>query len=398
MQSLAPQKLCTGCLACKDACPHNAINIILKNGITHVTIDNQMCVECKVCEKVCPILSPIQKNKAKEMCAYGGWVKDDEIRKQTASGGAFAGLALNFLSTFSNGIVVGASLQDNKVKHIAISSTDELQLLLNSKYVQSNTNGIYKVVYGYLKEGRKVLFSGLPCQIAGLYGYLRNKKIERGNIWTIELICHGVASQEAIDLHLKYYKADSIERFRNKASVEQYGTSQCTVLKIKGEETVIDRKSDIFYNIFSSWLLDRRSCSNCQFAKVERVADITIGDFWGKEEAHTKGVSIILANNEHALSLVKDSEYLHIFNATKKEAFESNPNLWTGWKAIQWHPIVMWPDWFRKHLSEEARLNILTRRNKPCFLLWGIYKVLTNLHLQIDKRRVYRQYKDLLIP
>ena len=397
MPNLANNKTCTGCMACKDACPKNAVNIELKNGITYVNIDNQICVECNICEMVCPIVSPIQRNKVCEMRVYGGWAKNEEIRKQAASGGAFAGLALSFLNIFPNSIVVGASLQNNKVKHIAISSVNELSLLLNSKYVQSDTNGIFKQVYGYLKEDRKVLFSGLPCQVAGLYGYLRNKKIEKDHLWTIDLICHGVASQEALDLHLKYYKADCIERFRNKATVKQYGTSQCTVLKIDGKETVINREKDIFYNIFSSWLLDRRSCSDCLFARLERVADITIGDFWGKEEAHIKGVSIILANNEHALSLVKDNEHLHLFNATRRDAFESNANLWTGWKAIQWHPMVMWPDWFRKHLSEETRLNILARRNKSWLLLWGIYKVITNLHIQIDKKRVYRQYKDYLL-
>ena len=208
MPKLASKKYCTGCLACLDACKHNAISQVLKNGLPFVEIDPDKCTDCGLCEKACPIMTPVRKNRLEEMKVYGGWAIDEPMRIDAASGGGFAGLAQSFfhLHKDSKVAIVGAALKDNRVYHKLVEQEKDIALLTNSKYVQSNTEGIYEETARKLKEGYHVLFSGCPCQIAGLYGYL-GKKRDNERLVTIEVVCHGIASNEALDLHLKYFRS-----------------------------------------------------------------------------------------------------------------------------------------------------------------------------------------------
>lgn len=395
MPKLARLNKCTGCFACKDICKHGAIQV-LNDGMPIPYVDKDLCVNCKMCEKVCPVVSQYKRNDISGENVYGGWIENEALRKLAASGGAFAGVALLFFDLYPNSKVYGASLIDNKVKHIGIECKGDIPLLMNSKYVQSDTIGIYNNVLQSLKDGKYVLFSGLPCQVAALNNFIGKRECLREKLFTIDLICHGVASQEALDLHLKYYRAERIVSFRNKEKSEGFGTSQCTKLIINNRESVIDRKNDIFYNIFSSWLLDRPSCSQCKFAHIERVADITIGDFWGHKDAHGKGVSLIMANNKNGMLLIEKNTFMHIWKVTLKDAFNTNSNLWTGWKAIKWHPMVLWPNWFKNHLTEDKRLNILARRDYVWNAVWALFKIVTILHIRFDKFIVKNCYKDYL--
>lgn len=395
MPKLAKDKYCTGCLACKDACRHGAISVVLKNGMPFPKVNTDMCVECKLCEKVCPIVFGVCRNDVSKEAVFGGWIKDNNIRKQAASGGAFAALAKDFLENHSSGIVIGASLEDNHVRHICIDKIDNLGLLLNSKYVQSRTDGIYRQVVEYLKEDRCVLFSGLPCQVAGLYGYIGKRETLKKNLWTIDLICHGVASQEALDLHLQYYHADEILAFRRKETFKLYGTSQCTTLLVDNKKITIDRKKDVFYNIFASWLTDRPSCHDCKFARLARVADITIGDFWGKKGCSSDGVSLILANNKHGRKIVQETKNLHLWKATMRDAIYSNANLWMGWKATKWHPMVLWAEGCKWFLPNQIRFCILTRKG-IWKLIWAPFKVITICYIKFAKIIILKKYKDVL--
>ncbi len=390
MPRLASEKYCTGCLACHDSCRHDAIRLVHKSGLAYVKVDADKCVECKSCEKACPIITPVVRNNVDDMKAYGGWCNVDEYRANGASGGAFAALALSFFNRFAGkAVAVGACLEDNKVKHVLIDKADDIRLLMNSKYIQSDTIGIYRQVRQRLKDGYKVLFSGTPCQIAGLYGYLGRGKGDE-NLFTVELVCHGVPGTEALDLHLKYYHSAKIYSFRDKKEGQYWYASQRTTIDLNGKPTKIPRTDDVFYRIFSGWMLDRKSCSNCKFSSLPRVADITLADFWGAhvdEKEFMKGVSLIIANNAKGNGMVKaSSDFLHKEQTTLMQAIRSNPNIYTGFKFIQWHPIVMFPRFFKKMLPAKLRLAILTNRN-PWRLLWGVYKVLTIL----SQRRKFKQ-------
>ena len=390
MPRLASDRLCTGCLVCVDTCKHQAIGIIKKNGLTHVSICSDKCVNCNLCEKACPIVSPVKKNDVSQMHAFGGWCKDDALRKKAASGGAFTGIALDFFQCFENSYVIGACLENNQVRHRCISTHKDLPLLMNSKYIQSDTKGIYQYVKQLLQSNAYVLFSGTPCQIAGLYGYLRKRYDQ---LYTVEIICHGIPGQEALDLHLTHFKSTKIISFREK----EYGqyASQHTTLEINGDTKVIARKDDLFYKIFAGWLLDRKSCSNCKYASLNRVSDITIADFWGghyKKEQFEKGVSLLIANNEHGHNLLVKTSNLQLNPSTIKEAINSNPNLYDGFKFIQYHPLVLFPNFFRKHLSRELWLRIISNQ-MPHKCFWAIYKILTIIHIKLKKRFVLYKFK-----
>lgn len=371
MTRLASNKYCTGCLACVDSCRHEAIEIYYTNGSPYVKVNSDKCVECGLCEKTCPIINPLSKNSFTNMLAYGGWCNIDEYRIRGASGGAFAALALSFFKLYDKVAVVGACLERNRVNHITIENAEDIAYLMNSKYIQSYTRGIYTNVLQKLKDGYHVLFSGTPCQIAGLYGYLGKKTYN--NLYTVEIVCHGIAGYEALDLHLEYYHSDKIYSFRDKRDGQYWYASQRTTIDINNRPVKIEREKDVFYRIFSSWLLDRKSCSNCVYSSLDRIADITLADFWGgpfDDSEYQKGVSLIIGNNQRGDELIKDSTFLYIKKVSLVQAINTNPNLYSGYKYIQYHPLVMYPHFFKKILPRHVRLSILTNR-MPWKLLWG---------------------------
>lgn len=393
MPKLATDKQCTGCLACKDACRHEAISVIEKNEMPYPKVDSDKCVNCGLCEKVCPIVFPISKNNVSDMTVYGGWAVDKKTRYNGASGGAFGGIAQGFFRQMKDPIVVGATLENDTVYHILIDKIEDVPLLMNSKYIQSNTDGVYNLVSQHLRNGKSVLFSGTPCQVAGLYGYL-GKKLCRENLWTVELVCHGVASKEALNLAKETHGVEKLVSFRNKHQGQAYYVSQCCTYWVDGKKKTMKRKDDVFYQIFSTWLLDRKSCSNCVFSTIERVADITLADFWGgarNEDEYRLGVNLIIANNSHGKCLVENSDGIETYPSTLLQAIDSNSNLYNGYKFVQYHPLVIWPIFFKKVLSKKVRLSILTRKY-PWIFVWAPYKVMTQWHIKRVKKKIIKKY------
>ena len=394
MPKLAKEKYCTGCLACKDVCRHNAISVIMKNGMPFPSVDIDKCVDCGLCEHSCPVVTPIRKNNVRDYAVYGGWASDKETRFNGASGGAFGAIAQSFFRKMSNPVVFGANLLDNDtVRHIMIDRIEDVHLLMNSKYIQSDTDGVFSQVARCLRDGCEVLFSGTPCQVAGLYGYL-GKKRNTDKLWTVEVVCHGICSQEALDLAKKYHNYKKLYSFRNKTHGQAYYVSQCCTYWNGDEKQTMKRKDDVFYRIFATWLLDRKSCSNCHFSSIERVADITLADFWGgarDANDYKLGVSLIIANNSHGNMLVKSTDCLETYASTLLKALQSNSNLYNGFKFVQYHPLVMFPNFFKRILHKEVRLAILTRRY-PWVILWAPYKILTNWYARIKKNSIIKKY------
>lgn len=391
MPKLAKEKDCTGCLACIDACKHQAIKIKKKNGHNYVEIIESKCIECKLCEKSCPIINPINKDENSPISVYGGWCKDIDYRKKSASGGAFSALALDTLE--NNGIVIGATLDNNSVKHIIVSNKNELLKVQNSKYIQSDTLSIYTQTKQLLKDGKKVLFSGTPCQIAGLNSFLRK---EYDNLITVDLICDGIPSKDAIKIFSDKRNVVKIISFRNK----KYGwnslsSRSLTWINKKNEVITEKNEDDTFYNIFSSSLSHRRICCHCPFSKLPRQADITVADFWGIkrfESEWNNGISLIIANNNKGEEILKDSKNLIIFESSLKECIYANPRLINGKKYHEFHPIMLFPS--IKNVIPENIYRGIIQNKMPYKLLWAPFKILTILSNKRKIKLLLKNEKD----
>ena len=397
--SLAPYKKCTGCMACADACTHSALKVEKVGDLLYPRIDEKLCVGCRLCEKSCPVVSPIRLNRVEDVRVSGGWAADEVFRIKGASGGAFAGFAKSYIYQHEGNVAVyGACLKDNRVYHERIIALEDLPLLMNSKYIQSDTRGIYKKVREDLQNHRFVLFSGTPCQVAGLYGFL-GKKRDDEHLFTIELICAGVLSPEALDIHLESFNSPRILSFRNKVEGQNYSKSQCTTIEVDGKPfRFTKRNEDVFYRCFSSSILERHSCFNCQFAKLTRVADITIGDFWGGNKdfrEYEKGVNVILANNAKAHDFAKNAQYIEMYGSTIGKAISGNPCLFSNVNYIQYHPLVMWPNFFRRVLPRNVWLHIVKNDN-PWRYFWGFLRLLGKFREKKDRRRIEVRYNELL--
>lgn len=293
---------CTGCGACFSICPTRAITMKQnQEGFLYPAVNNGKCISCGKCKKKCPENDPVPTGYSKPQ-GYAVWANDN-IRMNSSSGGIFSVLALDVLNR--GGVVCGAAYDKNLVvKHIIVEDMEGLSRLNGSKYVESDTIGIYPAVKNHLKAGCEVLFSGCPCQVAGLRSYLGKKYAN--NLLCVDLLCHGVPSPLAFQKYLEeeaekgHGKVTKV-RFRKK---EEWGW--CANISIMFEDgTVIDKfkAQDIYLQAYLKFnIFLRLSCATCSYAKQSRVGDITIGDFWKigikyPELDDTLGTSLVLCNN-----------------------------------------------------------------------------------------------------
>ena len=317
---------CTGCFACINRCPVSCISVT-QNGIGHVyvKVDEERCINCVICRKICPANGYEALNKP--MDTYAAWSLDENEHKSSSSGGLATLLSRKTIA--QGGVVYGcSSVCTDQVKHIRIDCLDDIPKLQGSKYVQSYTNDTYGNVKNDLKDGLKVLFIGTPCQIAGIYSFLGG---DDDNLLTIDLICHGVPPQKLMFEHIK-----------NKTEINQEKTLSFRekngfYLKIIHENNVIYHKSslfDLYYIGFSKGLFFRDSCYQCQYANKNRTGDITLGDFWGlgkqipfKHDIKS-GVSVVLVNTAKGKAAFEGCKKdLFFEERTLDEAVAGNYNL-----------------------------------------------------------------------
>ena len=330
MPRLADIKSCTGCLACVDVCARGAL-VSTYNSEGHISFDvvTNKCVECGLCEKVCPVVSDFHygTNSLKDSKPFAAWCKDSELRAKSTSGGVFAALAKYVIS--NGGIVIGASMRHNLIRHVAIEKIEDLYLLQGSKYAQSDTNGIYKTTKKLLQSGQTVLFSGLGCQVAALLSYLGDRKYS-GELFTLDLICGGVPSRFIIDYFLRENtEVDEIVAFRNKSKYE------FSVKLRDGKIKVIPLSERPFPLCgFYTELTNRYSCYDCKFNGAHRLSDITIGDYWGDAqfvEQHKKGLSIAVAHSKRGESLMKHAG-IELHETEWDNFLMHNPRMIDGYK------------------------------------------------------------------
>lgn len=294
-------KYCTGCTACSAACPAEAITMKENAlGFKEACIDDKICIHCHLCTKICPVLSEhSRQSEAKPMC-YAAQA-DDPLRKKSSSGGMFSLMAEETLK--QDGIVYGAAMDDSlNVFHTGICKTEELDKLRKSKYVQSDLRCVFKEALEALKTDKQVLFTGTPCQIAGLKAFLGK---DYDNLITVDILCHGVPSNKMLKDYIRETTDDKVTGidFRNAG----YGWKE------NPRNLVLHYKDKIEQNIyyadspyeqgFHQDLTLRDCCYDCKFAELPRQADISIGDFWGigdrkKELDDDIGTSVVFINNQ----------------------------------------------------------------------------------------------------
>lgn len=290
---------CCGCAACSDVCPQSCITMkYKKEGFYYPVVDASMCVDCKLCSKVCPMCNELANDMPQ---VYAAFSKDEFLLKKSSSGGLFSELSTAFLNKY-NGIVWGASLdEDFCVKHIHITSSEELSVLRGSKYQQSSTEGIYKTIEETIKNRKYVLFSGTPCQIAALYSYLQTKNLDNSKyLYTIEVVCHGVPSREVFIKYLTYLEGCYSTRpvsINWRSKTEGWGPNHITIKYEDGSITDTTSLNNPYQKGFLDNVYLRPSCYNCSFARLPRVADISLADFWGYDG------KLIECNNNRGISL-----------------------------------------------------------------------------------------------
>lgn len=331
---------CSGCGACLNICGHNAITMEEDEmGFLYPKIDTEKCIGCEMCKRVCNYQNGQLPEKTE--LAYIAVAKANNTLKNSASGGVFGAIAKEILK--NDGVVYGCSLEQEQsglhVKHIRVNDIDSLVKLQGSKYVQSSIGTIYKDVKEDLKNNRLVLFSGTPCQIDGLKGFLGRERFP--NLLTIDLVCHGVPNEKMFCDYLKMFEKKlrgKIVNFSFRDKNEGWG--------YKGFVEYIDKRGKVkkrkvpvslssYYKLFLDSEICRENCYQCKYAGLQRVGDITIGDFWGIEEEHPevlsqnggkinieKGVSCILVNTDKGAKMIEKfgNGLLKIQSSSKKVA------------------------------------------------------------------------------
>ena len=332
---------CTGCMACFNACPTQAIKIKQdKEGFYIPIVDIAKCVSCNICTNSCPIYNP-QKLYV-PITAFAGNTKIGSIGKNSASGGIFSTIAFDFLE--KKGIVYGATCIFNNgvpsIFHKRIDKISALKQLQSSKYVQSIIGTTFKQVLTDLQNGLAVLFSGTPCQIAGLYSFLKKKNINISNLFTIDIICHGVPSQSFFKRYIKFISKkfdDKIVDFNFRSKCKGWG-ELISEIKFQTKNKIIKANKSSYYSLFLKGYIYRSCCYSCKFAGMERIGDITIGDYWGiqlEEESNktkelniSKGASCIFINKSKGLKLINlYGSNLNLFSTKEIKIAKHNSQL-----------------------------------------------------------------------
>lgn len=288
---------CTGCFACLNVCNLGAISMLLDGeGFYKPVVDKRKCTECGVCEKRCPVLNYSNPNIGKPT-TYAGWSNNDQIRMSSSSGGVFSEMAAEVIAR--GGIVFGVKWKDGLVEYSWTETLSGLADFRGSKYLQANVGLIYQKVNEFLKSGRLVLFTGLPCQIAALRNIVKSDKLI-----LVDLACLGTPS---IKVYQKYLK----ETFPNMNITRTNFRSKSTgwrrfSIEFWSDDKIIDiiphHKNNFFYGFSPKVMYTNTACYNCKFNTIPRCGDLTLADYWGAPDHYDnfKGISAILVNNKIA--------------------------------------------------------------------------------------------------
>ena len=324
---------CCGCEACVQRCPKRCISLHRdQEGFLYPLVDESICIDCGLCERVCPVIN--QGEPLKPLVAYAAKNQDESVRLSSSSGGVFTALAEQVIA--QGGVVFGARFDESwNVVHDYVETVEGLSAFRGAKYAQSRIGLCFLQAETFLRQGRQVLFSGLPCQIAGLKKFLRK---DYDNLITVDLFCHGVPSPMVWKRFLEeevatpHTQLKSIS-FRDKVS--GWKNYSFSYLQEDTDGVHLHRMlsaKNLFMRGFLADLYLRPSCYHCPAKQCKCGSDLTIGDYWGIQQAHPgldddKGVSAILVNTDKGVAILQIAHQVSLYDSTFEKVAKCNPAL-----------------------------------------------------------------------
>lgn len=301
---------CCGCSACAQRCPKQCIIMQEDNeGFLYPSVDRENCIDCGLCEKVCPVINQTEEHKPLE--CYAAKNPDESVRSTSSSGGIFLPIAETIIR--HGGIVFGACFNDRwEVVHTSAETLEEVRSFQGSKYVQSSIGTCFQETEGFLKDGRKVLFSGTPCQIAALHKYLRR---DYDNLITVDVVCHGVPSPMTWRDYVATLPMAGVKKICMKDKSTGWREYSFSLFDSKGYLSYTEKASDNKFMVaFLSNLTIRPSCFKCPAKAGRSQSDITLADFWGIEKLNpsmddNKGTSFVCANSNKGIDILNNLEF-----------------------------------------------------------------------------------------
>lgn len=385
---------CTGCTACKDVCPKQCITMQPDElDALHPIVDDSICINCGLCEKTCPNNRELSYKLPHKV--WAAWSNDNYVRRTSASGGIACELYRYWIK--NGGVATGVVYDRDEGCHfILLEKESDIKTVQNSKYAFSETAGIYKVVKQKLQAGISVLFIGVPCQVAGLYGFLKK---EYDNLITVDIICHGMPPATYLEQHIK-----SIEDKKKEYTCQlffrdpKYYTYTYTfTLKNNNGKEFYNKKvltRDNYQLGYHRALIYRENCYSCNYAREERISDLTIGDFSGLGrfapfEYDKHNVSCILENTDKGSALLKKlNGALSMFERPACEAFEVEKQLKSP--SVKHSKRSIFEKVYRKTRNYELASNIALKEEKKKAVKTAIilkikvflYNILVMLHIK----------------
>ena len=380
---------CTGCGACMNVCPQNAIQMQANKEGFYYPVIGKDCVGCGLCQRVCPVCASSSESCAAVPACYAAQAKDENLRAESSSGGVFSLLAQYVFER--GGYVCGVKMTaPDEASHVLLKDEKELKALRGSKYVQSKTGLVFREIKKLLDAGTAVLFSGTPCQVAGLKSFLQKSY---DNLLTVDLVCHGAPSPLALKKYVEEHGCREIINFRDKSQSWKHQNISYGSNRFSYDE-------DDYMRAFLSDLSTRKSCSSCPFARLPREGDFTLGDFWGigkynKNLDDDKGTSLVLLNTPKAEKIFKTLPLKLKKSVPFKIAVKGNATLQKSYPAHINREVffeVLQNDSFKQALSAGFDVS----KNVAVLNFWSTLNygaILTAYALQeVIKRNGFRPY------
>lgn len=352
MKTVCDINKCAGCKACLEVCNKNAINIVDTLKANNAFINENKCVNCGACHKVCQ-----ENNNYKfegPMEWKQGWASNENLRSTSSSGGIAAELMNSFIS--NGGIVCTCAFLKGKFGFTFIDNVSDIKKVIGSKYVKSDPLNVYKELRNKIRNNTKVLFIGLPCQVAAIKLYIGENYDE--NLFTIDLICHGTPSPKLLDMFLMDYKLNlntiTNIQFRKKNKFSIFNDYK---------PIVHEKIQDNYMHAFLNCLDYTDNCYECKYARKERVGDITLGDSWGSElpsDEINKGISIIIVSTVKGKKILSDSNVI-LSDVDENTAIKHNRQLRQPSKAPESREL------FFKHINKTKSFRKAIAKCSPKF-------------------------------